>query len=92
LAGLSKLTGHLRDGGALVVVNGSVHDDRPPVAADPELDREFNLAWARSSPTHELSAHGRSVQRRLDTPAAAPVRPSAWKRLRFALYRMRSGR
>ena len=58
--------------------------------ADPELgaDREFDLAWARSSPIQELSAHGRSVQRRLDTPPPAPVQPSAWKRLRFSLYRL----
>jgi hypothetical protein len=89
---LRKLTGHLHDGDGATVVNGGVHDDRPPVAADPEFDREFDLAWARSSPTHELSAHGRSVQRRLDTPVARPVTPSLWKRLRFALYRMRAGR
>jgi hypothetical protein len=69
-----------------------VHDDQPPATADPELDREFDLSWARSSPTHELSAHGRNVQRRLDAPAAAPVNPSLWKRLRFALYRLRTGR
>jgi hypothetical protein len=69
-----------------------VHDDRSPATADPELDREFNLNWARNAPQHELSAHGRSVQRRLDTPTPAPVTPSLWKRLRFALYRMRTGR
>jgi hypothetical protein len=69
-----------------------VHDDRPPTTADPELDAEFDLKWARSAPQHELSAHGRNVQRRLDTPAAAAIKPSLWKRLRFALYRMRTGR
>ncbi|HEX4019223.1 MAG TPA: hypothetical protein VHX15_20980 [Frankiaceae bacterium] len=69
-----------------------MHDDQPPATADPELDREFDFSWARSSPTHELSAHGRSVQRRLETPVAAPVNPSLWKRLRFALYRLRKGR
>jgi hypothetical protein len=62
------------------------------VTADTELDREFDLNWARSSPTHELSAHGRNVQRRLDTPVTGPVAPSLWKRLRFALYRLRTGR
>jgi hypothetical protein len=69
-----------------------VHDDRPPISADPDLDREFDLTWARSAPHHELSAHGRNVQRRLDSPVAAPVTPSLWKRLRFALYRIRNGR
>ena len=62
------------------------------MTADPEIEREFDFNWARSSPTHELSAHGRSVQRRLDTPVAAPPTPSLWKRLRFALYRLRTGR
>jgi hypothetical protein len=69
-----------------------VHDDRPPISADPDLDREFDLTWARSAPHHELSAHGRNVQRRLDSPVAAPATPSLWKRLRFALYRIRNGR
>jgi hypothetical protein len=69
-----------------------VHDDQPSAAADPELDREFDFSWARSSPTHELSAHGRSVQRRLETPVARPADPSMWKRLRFAIYRLRTGR
>ena len=69
-----------------------MHDDQRPTTADPELDREFDLSWARSSSIHELSAHGRNVQRRLDTPRAAPVNPSVWKRLRFALYRLRTGR
>jgi hypothetical protein len=69
-----------------------VHDDQRPATTDPELDREFDLSWARSSPTHELSAHGRSVQRRLETPVAAPVNPSLWKRLRFAIFRWRTGR
>jgi hypothetical protein len=62
------------------------------VTADPKLDREFDFKWARSSPTHELSAHGRTVQRRLDTPVAGPATPSLWKRLRFTLYRLRTGR
>jgi hypothetical protein len=69
-----------------------VHDDQPATTSDAELEREFDLTWARSSPTHELSAHGRSVQRRLDTPPAALPNPSLYKRLRFALYRLRTGR
>ena len=69
-----------------------MHDDQLPATADPELGREFDFSWARSSPTHELSAHGRSVQRRLETPAAVPANPSLWKRLRFAIYRLRTGR
>jgi hypothetical protein len=69
-----------------------VHDERPPATADSELDREFDFRWARSAPQHELSAHGRNVQRRLDTPVAGPVTPSLWKRLKFAFYRMRNGR
>jgi len=64
-----------------------------PVEADQlEPDGEFDFAWARGAPEHELSAHGRSVQRRLETPIAPPPRPSRWKRLKFALYRLRSGR
>jgi hypothetical protein len=69
-----------------------VHEDDRRTTADPELDREFSLAWARNSPTHELSAHGRTVQQRLDTPPQRPIRPSFWKRLRFALYRVFKGR
>jgi hypothetical protein len=69
-----------------------VHDDRSAAAADAELDREFDLTWARSAPQHELSAHGRNVQRRFDTPPSAPVTPSLWMRMLFALYRMRTGR
>jgi hypothetical protein len=69
-----------------------VRDNDRRSTADAELDQEFSLAWARSSPTHELSAHGRSVQQRLDTPAARAVRPSFFKRLRFALYRISKGR
>jgi hypothetical protein len=60
--------------------------------ADAEFDQDFSLAWARSSPTHELSAHGRSVKQRLDTPASRPVHPSVLKRLHFALYRTFKGR
>jgi hypothetical protein len=60
-------------------------DRRPP--SDAELDQEFSLSWARSSPIHELSAHGRRVQQRLATPPLRPVHPSVLKRLRFALYR-----
>jgi hypothetical protein len=69
-----------------------VQDDDQRTTADAELDQEFSLAWARSSPTHELSAHGRSVQQRLETPALRPVRPSFTKRLRFTLYRIFKGR
>jgi hypothetical protein len=68
-----------------------VHDDAPEMPKAAELDRGFDLAWARSSPTHELSAHGRTVQRRLDAPVAKPTNPSLLKRLRFALYRWRRG-
>jgi hypothetical protein len=69
-----------------------VHEETPDAAASDELDGIFDFAWARSSPTHELSAHGRRVQQRLDSPAPQPARPSVWKRLRFTLYRLRSGR
>lgn len=72
--------------------SNSVNSSKDSGPVDTEPDAEFDLAWARSSPTHELSAHGRSVQRRLDTPVAPPVRPSRWKRLRFTVYRLRSGR
>jgi hypothetical protein len=61
-------------------------------ANDAEFDQEFSFAWARSSPTHELSAHGRRVQQRLDTPASRAARPSLFKRLRFTLYRIFRGR
>jgi hypothetical protein len=67
------------------------NDDRKRVA-DSEFDQEFSLAWARSSPTHELSAHGRTVQQRLDTPIPRTVRPSFLKRLHFTLYRIFKGR
>ncbi len=63
----------------------------PSAGYDPERDG-FDMRWARNAPEHELSAHGRSVQRRLDTPAAPPRRPSLLKRLRFALYRLFHGR
>jgi hypothetical protein len=69
-----------------------VHEETPNAVTSDELGGIFDSAWARSSPTHELSAHGRSVQQRLDAPAPQPARPSVWKRLRFAIYRMRSGR
>jgi hypothetical protein len=58
---------------------------------DPEQDG-FDLQWARSARAHELSAHGRAVQRRLGTPAPLRRRPSPLKRLRFALYRWSHGR
>jgi hypothetical protein len=65
-----------------------MRDNNRRTPADPDLDQEFSLAWVRSSPTHELSAHGRNVQQRLDTPASRPVHPSVFKRLHFALYRI----
>lgn len=63
----------------------------PASEYDPERDG-FDMRWARSAPEHELSAHGRSVQRRLETPAAPARRPSLLKRLRFAVYRLFHGR
>jgi hypothetical protein len=68
-----------------------VHKDDHGSSSDPELDQEFSLTWARSTPIHELSAHGRSVQQRLDTPAARRARPSFLKRTRFAIYRIVKG-
>jgi hypothetical protein len=53
---------------------------------DPERDG-FDGAWARSAPVHELSAHGRAVQQRLDAPALPRDKPSPLKRVRFAFYR-----
>ena len=61
--------------------------DPDPMAYNSEQDG-FDMAWARNASAHELSAHGRTVQRRLDTPAFRPARPSLLKRLRFALYRL----
>lgn len=55
------------------------------------LDRQ----WAREAPVHELSARGRTVQRRLQRavgPAAAAAKPSRWKRFRFWLFRRLRGR
>src|SRR5690348_6178360 len=73
-------------------VNDHTRQAQRDASPSGELDREFDWAWARGASTHELSAHGRSVQRRLDTPAPTTPRPSLWKRMRFALYRLSNGR
>ena len=57
------------------------------------LDRQ----WAREAPVHELSARGRTVQRRLQRPGRRHGRwrlctPSRWKRFRFWLFRLTRGR
>ena len=69
-----------------------IRSPEPLAVGDHDTVGRLQFALARSSPTHELSAHGRNVQRRLETPVAAPVNPSLWKRLRFAIYRLRTGR
>jgi hypothetical protein len=75
----------------------SRREARPDVSSqgdEPEtviLDRQ----WAREAPVHELSARGRSVQRRLQGAAGVsgpPRRPGAWKRFRFWLFRVARGR
>jgi hypothetical protein len=55
------------------------------------LDRQ----WAREAPVHELSARGRTVQRRLRARtggAGTAAQPSRWKRFRFWLFRRIRGR
>jgi len=68
----------------------AVEDDAD--AGGPELidDEPLDRAWARAAPVHELSAHGRRVAARLAAAEAGvvPARPSVWKRLRFAAFRM----
>jgi hypothetical protein len=69
-----------------------VYEDSRAEGQSAELDGEFDFAWAREASEHELSAHGRSVQRRLDTPGVTTPRASRWKRLKFAVYRWASRR
>ncbi len=77
---------------SLCGVVSAVEDDAD--AGDPELElragEPLDRAWARAAPVHELSAHGRRVAARLALAEAGggPVRPSLWKRLRFAAYGM----
>jgi hypothetical protein len=62
-------------------------DSPGPASYDPERDG-FDMTWARSADAHELSAHGRTVQQRLDAPTPRQGRPSLIKRARFAVYRL----
>ncbi len=53
---------------------------------------EFDWAWIREAEIRELSAHGRQVQARMNTPVPEPRRPSWFKRLRFRLFLALGGR
>ncbi|MGZ4617465.1 MAG: hypothetical protein ACXV3F_01795 [Frankiaceae bacterium] len=75
--------------------------DDPDDPADPDDEVEtviLDRQWAREAPVHELSARGRTVQRRLQRSvgpggtAGAAAPPSRWKRFRFWLFRLTRGR